>query len=98
MLLKLCLLVVPELFPWSATVLGRGYASLEVDGAHVHNMDWVLFFERRVWYETGVYGDQVTEVRHAAYPENDRALLQVHKVLLRKLLSELEEFLIDMRV
>ena len=53
-LLLFPLLVVPELLPWSARVLGTGYACFQVDGAHVHDMERILILEWDVWNKPGV--------------------------------------------
>lgn len=73
MLGQLLLLVVPELLPRRARVLRAGDAGLEVDGAHVHDVHWVLVFERCVGDEAGVHGDEGAEVRDGADAQDDGA-------------------------
>jgi hypothetical protein len=67
MLLKLLLLMVPELLPRCAAVLRGGNACLEIDGAHVHNMNWILLFKWRVGNQASVHSNNLAEVRHGAY-------------------------------
>jgi hypothetical protein len=87
--LELLLLVVPELLPGGAVVLGGGDSRLEIDSAHVHNMDRILLFERRVGHKTGVDGDESAEFGHAADAQDDGALLKIYEVFLGKLLGQL---------
>jgi hypothetical protein len=67
MLLKLLLLMVPELLPRCATVLRGGDACLEIDCAHVHNMNGILLFKWRVGDQASVHSNNLTEVRYGAY-------------------------------
>ena len=65
-LVLLLLLMVPVLLPWCAIVLRAGYTCLEINGAHVHNMEGVLLFEGYVWYETSVNNCEFAEIGDVA--------------------------------
>lgn len=63
----LLLLMVPEFLPWCTVVLGAGYACLEVNGAHVHDVEGILLFERNVGNKAGVDDRKFAEVRYVSY-------------------------------
>jgi hypothetical protein len=71
---------------------------LKVDGAHVHNVDWILLFQWSIWNEASVHGNEIAEVRHGSYSQDDRALLEVCKIFLGKLLGQLKELFVDVRM
>jgi hypothetical protein len=91
MLIQFLLLVVPEFLPGGAAVLARGDARLEVDGAHVHDVERVLHLQGRVGHQAGVHGNEGAELGDSADAQDHGALLQVCNLLFGKFLSEPDE-------